>query len=53
MTSRLRKYLEMERLMMILDVEGDAAAEALRDAMDPIWYSLTDEERRLLDERRG
>lgn len=52
MTPRLRKYLELERLMLILDEEGDAAAEALRDAMDPIWYSLTEEERRLLDERR-
>jgi hypothetical protein len=52
MTPRLRKYLELERLMMILDVEGDAAAETLRDAMDPIWYALTDEERHVLDERR-
>lgn len=52
MTPRLRRYLELERLMLILDEEGDAGAETLRDAMDPIWYSLTDEERRLLDERR-
>jgi len=52
MTPPLRKYLELERLMLILDEEGDAAAETLRDVMDPIWYSLTDEERRLLDDRR-
>lgn len=52
MTPGLRKYLEMERLMLILDEEDDAAAETLRDAMDPIWYALTDAERRLLDERR-
>ena len=52
MTPRLRKYLELERLMLILDAEGDPTAETLRDAMDPIWYSLTDEERLLLDERR-
>lgn len=52
MTPRLRIYLELERLMLIFDEEGDAAAEALRGAMDPIWYALTGEERRLLDERR-
>lgn len=51
MTPRLRKYLELERLMLILDEEGDRSADALRDAMDPIWYSLSDEERRILDER--
>jgi len=51
MTPRLRKYLELERLMLILDEEGDRGADALRDAMDPIWYSLSDEERRILDER--
>jgi hypothetical protein len=51
MTPRLRKYLELERLMLILDEEGDAGADALRDAMDPIWYALSDEERRILDER--
>jgi hypothetical protein len=50
-TSRLRKYLELERLMLILDEDGDPGADALRDAMDPIWYSLNDEERRILDER--
>jgi hypothetical protein len=53
MTPRLRMYLELERLMLILDERGDdAAAETLRDAMDPIWYSLTDAERHLLDDRR-
>lgn len=51
MTPRLRKYLELERLMLVLDDDGDSAAEALRDAMDPIWYSLTEDERRILDER--
>ena len=38
--------------MLIFDEEGDAAAEDLRDAMDAIWYALTDGERHLLDERR-
>jgi hypothetical protein len=51
MTPRLRKYLELERLMLILDEEGERGADALRDAMDPIWYSLSDEERRILDDR--
>jgi hypothetical protein len=40
MTLRLRRYLELERLMLVLDEEGDSAADALRDAMDPLWYSL-------------
>jgi len=51
MTPRLRKYLELERLMLILEDEGDRGADALRDLMDPLWYSLSDEERRLLDQR--
>jgi hypothetical protein len=51
MTPRLRKYLELERLMLVLDEDGDSGADALRDAMDPIWYSLNDEERRALDSR--
>jgi hypothetical protein len=50
MTSRLQVYLELERLMLVLDDAGDPAAEHLRDAMDPIWYALDDEDRRLLDE---
>src|SRR3972149_163463 len=48
---RLRRYLELERLMLILDEEGESGADTLRDLMDPIWYSLSDEERRVLDER--
>lgn len=52
MTPRLQIYLELERLMLILGEAADPAAEALRDAMDPIWYALSDEERHLLDERR-
>jgi hypothetical protein len=51
MISRLDRYLELERLMLILDEAGDATADVMRDAMDPIWYQLTDDERRLLDER--
>jgi hypothetical protein len=51
MTPRLRAYLELERLMLVLDEAADPAADALRDAMDPIWYSLSDDERRILDDR--
>jgi hypothetical protein len=51
MTPPLRKYLELERMMLLLDEEGDPTAETLREVMDPIWYSLTDEERHLLDDR--
>jgi len=51
MTPQLRKYLELERLMLVLDADGDPTAETLRDAMDPIWYAMTDEERRFLDQR--
>jgi len=51
MTPRLRKYLELERLMLVLDESGDPGADSLRDVMDPIWYSLGDDERRVLNER--
>ena len=51
MTPRLRRYLELERLMLILDEEGASGADTLRDLMDPIWYSLSEEERRVLDDR--
>ena len=51
MTGRLRAYLALEHEMMDLERSGDAAADALRDAMDPLWYALDDEERRWLDNR--
>lgn len=52
MTPRLRKYLELERLMLFFDEDGDGVvADRLRDLMDPIWYALSDDERHVLDER--
>lgn len=51
MTPRLRVYLELERLMLSLDETDAVSADALRDAMDPLWYSLGSQERQLLDER--
>ena len=52
LTPTLRTYLELERLMLILDEEGTSAvADSLRDIMDPLWYSMTEEDRRFLDDR--
>jgi len=52
MTSpRLEAYLDLERSMLALDELSDPLADKLRDAMDPIWYALTDEERAMLSRR--
>jgi hypothetical protein len=50
-TSRLAAYLSLEREMLALDAAGDPLAERLRDAMDPIWYSLADDEHARLNAR--
>lgn len=50
-SNALARYLELERLMLALDAEDNPAADILRDAMDPLWYSLSEDEIRLLDER--
>ena len=47
----LAAYLALEQEMLKSDAVGDAAADTLRDAMDVLWYSLSDEEHRLLDDR--
>jgi hypothetical protein len=49
--ARLDAYLSLERNMLRLDDLGDQLADRLRDAMDPIWHALTDEEHALLDAR--
>lgn len=51
LTDRLYLYLRLERLMMDLDDRGDPLADRIRDLMDPIWYSLSQEERGSLDGR--
>ncbi|MGH7434305.1 MAG: hypothetical protein ACRENE_01360 [Polyangiaceae bacterium] len=51
MSLRLDAYLELERAMMALDDADDPMADRLRDALDPIWYSLTDEEHAFLNRR--
>jgi len=48
---RLAAYLGLEREMLALDAAGDPLADQLRDAMDLLWYALTDEEHRRLDAR--
>jgi hypothetical protein len=48
---RLAAYLGLEREMLALDAAGDPLADQLRDAMDPLWYALTDEEHARLDAR--
>ncbi len=50
-SNRLRAYLELERQMLMLDDAGDPLADLLREAMDPLWYGLSDEEHSLLDAR--
>ncbi len=37
--------------MLLLDEAGDSLADTIRDSMDAVWWSLTDDERRGLDSR--
>jgi hypothetical protein len=53
MTPRLRAYLALERAMLELDEQDDPLADRLRDAMDPLWYGLTDADHAALDARDG
>ncbi len=50
--NRLEAYLSLERAMLQLDAAGDLFADALRDAMDPLWYELGDEDREFLSRRQ-
>lgn len=47
----MQAYLELERLMLSLDERDGVSSDAIRDAMDPIWYGLSDDEREVLDQR--
>jgi hypothetical protein len=51
MSVRLDAYLDLERAMLALDDAGDQMADALRDALDPIWYALSDDDRAFLNQR--
>jgi len=44
-------YLRLERLMMDLDDQSHPLADSIRELMDPLWYSLQDEDRKYLDSR--
>ena len=44
-------YLRLERIMMELADQGDPIGDRVRDLMDPIWYGLSEEDRRFLDGR--
>jgi hypothetical protein len=48
---RLRAYLAFEQEMRSLDAIDDDLAEVIRDAMDPIWYALSGEDRAFLRTR--
>ena len=52
MSVRLDAYLSLERIMIELDDKNDPLADKVRDAMDPLWYALSDEEHEFLDGRK-
>ena len=51
LSNRMHLYLRLERLMIDLDDQGDPLAEKVRDLMDPIWYSLSEQDHEFLDSR--
>lgn len=51
MTSALRRYLNLEKLMLGLESVDERAADAVRDVMDEAWYALSDSDRAALDAR--
>jgi hypothetical protein len=52
MTPLLRLYLSLEQSMLVAEAIDDRLADSIRDAMDPIWDALSDDEHRVLDERK-
>jgi hypothetical protein len=51
LSNALFTYLRLERLMMDLDDLEDQNAESIRNLMDPLWYSLSEEDRQYLNSR--
>ena len=51
LTHKLDTYLTLERVMIELDERDDPLADDLRDIMDPLWYSLSPQERAHLNSR--
>ena len=48
---RIRTFLHLERLMLTLDEIDEEAADLLRDLADPLWHSMSAEERSWLEGR--
>ena len=51
LSNQLDLYLKLERIMIDLDDRGEPFADQVRDLMDPLWYSLSEEEHEFLDGR--
>jgi hypothetical protein len=47
----LETYLSLEERLLTLDARQDPSAEAVRDAMDTLWYRLSEKDREYLDSR--
>lgn len=45
-------YLELERVMLMLDAMDNSNADHVRDAMDGVWADMTDEQRAALNNRK-
>lgn len=50
--SNLPAYLDLESQMLKYEAAGDYRAEFVRNAMDAVWYGLSDEEHKFLDARK-
>lgn len=50
---QLAAYLDVESAVEHLDAIGSPLADRLRDAMDPLWFELTDADRTYLNGRPG
>ncbi len=53
MSPELQQYLALEKRMLELDAIHVEAADALRDVMDRVWYRLSPDDRRHLDQRQA
>ena len=51
LSSQLDLYLKLERIMIDLDDRGERLADRIRDLMDPVWYSLSNDEHEFLNSR--
>lgn len=51
MSDALRKYVDLEKVMLQLESIDERAADAIRDVMDDVWYALSADERSQLDSR--